>query len=190
MAETNGADAAAKKVVMITGGTGLVGCGIKEFVESDAEVSSYPSLPCFIMGEKWRRAAARRGERGNRCHGDRGLPAHTFPGPKSILPLTPPCVAGAAQKHRRRLCAIETHDSPGNMWMVSFLFLRCGLSFGFTSLTIDRLRSLLRQAQENEEYVFLSSKDGDLTNMESTKAIFEKYKPTHVIHLAARVSEK
>ena len=38
--------------------------------------------------------------------------------------------------------------------------------------------------------MFLSSKDGDLTNMESTKAIFEKYKPTHVIHLAARVSEK
>lgn len=35
--------------------------------------------------------------------------------------------------------------------------------------------------------MFLSSKDGDLTNMESTKAIFEKYKPTHVIHLAARV---
>eukprot|EP00752_Nemacystus_decipiens_P016497 g14747.t1 len=79
MAETNGADAAAKKVVMVTGGTGLVGCGIKEFVASDAE------------------------------------------------------------------------------------------------------------AQENEEYVFLSSKDGDLTSMESTKAIFEKYKPTHVIHLAARV---
>lgn len=49
MAETNGADAAAKKVVMITGGTGLVGCGIKEFVASDAEVSSYVHLApaCF-----------------------------------------------------------------------------------------------------------------------------------------------
>ena len=123
MAETNGADAAAaKKVVMITGGTGLVGCGIKEFVESDAEVSSNPSLPCFIMGERWRRAAARRGERGKRLpYGDGGLPAHTFPGPKSILPLTPPCVAGAAQEYRRRLCEIETHDNPGNMWMVSLV---------------------------------------------------------------------
>lgn len=38
MAETSGTDAAPKKVVMVTGGTGLVGCGIKEFVESDAEV--------------------------------------------------------------------------------------------------------------------------------------------------------
>lgn len=49
MAETNGADAAAKKVVMITGGTGLVGCGIKEFVSSDAEVSCFHQ-PSFIMG--------------------------------------------------------------------------------------------------------------------------------------------
>lgn len=38
--------------------------------------------------------------------------------------------------------------------------------------------------------MFLSSKDGDLRNMDSTKAIFEKYKPTHVIHLAARVRER
>lgn len=44
MAETNGADAGAKKVVMITGGTGLVGCGIKEFVATDTEVSSFCSL--------------------------------------------------------------------------------------------------------------------------------------------------
>ena len=38
MAETTGSDAAPKKVVMVTGGTGLVGCGIKEFVSNDAEV--------------------------------------------------------------------------------------------------------------------------------------------------------
>lgn len=38
MAETAGSDAAPKKVVMITGGTGLVGSGIKEFVSNDAEV--------------------------------------------------------------------------------------------------------------------------------------------------------
>lgn len=44
------------------------------------------------------------------------------------------------------------------------------------------------QAKEKEEYIFLSSKDGDIRNMEETKLIFEKYKPTHVIHLAARVS--
>ena len=38
-----------------------------------------------------------------------------------------------------------------------------------------------------DEWVFLSSKDADLTSMESTTAIFEKTKPTHCIHLAAKV---
>ncbi|KAK9768691.1 hypothetical protein K7432_000447 [Basidiobolus ranarum] len=41
--------------------------------------------------------------------------------------------------------------------------------------------------KENEEWVFLTSKDGDLRDPEATRAIFEKYKPTHVIHLAAMV---
>ena len=42
-------------------------------------------------------------------------------------------------------------------------------------------------AREDETWVFLSSKDGDLTDLEATKAIFAKHKPTHVIHLAAMV---
>lgn len=37
------------------------------------------------------------------------------------------------------------------------------------------------------EYVFLSSKDGDLTKEENVKALFEKHQPTVVIHLAANV---
>ncbi|XP_053695430.1 probable GDP-L-fucose synthase [Sabethes cyaneus] len=40
---------------------------------------------------------------------------------------------------------------------------------------------------KNEEWVFVGSKDADLTNLESTRALFEKHKPTHVIHLAAMV---
>jgi len=39
----------------------------------------------------------------------------------------------------------------------------------------------------NEEWVFLSSKHGDLRDRKDTEAIFEKFKPTHVIHLAAKV---
>ncbi|XP_066479908.1 GDP-L-fucose synthase isoform X2 [Tiliqua scincoides] len=39
----------------------------------------------------------------------------------------------------------------------------------------------------NEEWIFVSSKDADLTNAAETKALFEKHKPTHVIHLAAMV---
>lgn len=45
-------------------------------------------------------------------------------------------------------------------------------------------------AEENdtsETWVFLSSKDGDLRDRKATEAIFDKYKPTHVLHLAAKV---
>jgi len=41
--------------------------------------------------------------------------------------------------------------------------------------------------KEGEAWIFLSSKDGDLTDRKATEAVFEKYKPTHVIHLAAKV---
>ena len=39
----------------------------------------------------------------------------------------------------------------------------------------------------DEEWVFLSSKDGDLTKRDETEKIFERVKPTHCIHLAAKV---
>eukprot|EP00092_Neocalanus_flemingeri_P079309 GFUD01098792.1.p1 GENE.GFUD01098792.1~~GFUD01098792.1.p1 ORF type:complete len:320 (+),score=104.15 GFUD01098792.1:225-1184(+) len=41
--------------------------------------------------------------------------------------------------------------------------------------------------REDEEWIFLSSKDANLLSEEETFAVFEKYKPTHVIHLAALV---
>ncbi|KAI9144060.1 hypothetical protein BKA69DRAFT_1149877 [Paraphysoderma sedebokerense] len=41
--------------------------------------------------------------------------------------------------------------------------------------------------KENEQWVFLNSKEGDLRYPVATKNIFTKYKPTHVIHLAALV---
>lgn len=37
------------------------------------------------------------------------------------------------------------------------------------------------------EFVFLSKKDGDLTQYDETEAIFLKFKPDYVIHLAAKV---
>ena len=39
----------------------------------------------------------------------------------------------------------------------------------------------------NESWVFVSSKDADLLDDAATMALFEKHKPTHVIHLAAVV---
>ena len=44
-----------------------------------------------------------------------------------------------------------------------------------------------RGENTNQEFVFLSSKDGDLRDFDACKRIFEKYQPTHVIHLAAFV---
>uniref|UniRef100_A0A665TEC4 GDP-L-fucose synthase n=1 Tax=Echeneis naucrates TaxID=173247 RepID=A0A665TEC4_ECHNA len=42
-------------------------------------------------------------------------------------------------------------------------------------------------AKEGEEWIFMSSKDANLMNMEETRAMFQKHRPTHVIHLAAMV---
>ena len=39
----------------------------------------------------------------------------------------------------------------------------------------------------NKEFIFLSSKDYDLTSMDETKKMFETYQPNKVIHLAANV---
>lgn len=42
-------------------------------------------------------------------------------------------------------------------------------------------------SQYNHEFVFLSSKDCDLTNYENTLNMFQKHQPDYVIHLAAYV---
>ncbi|XP_041100498.1 GDP-L-fucose synthase-like [Polyodon spathula] len=43
------------------------------------------------------------------------------------------------------------------------------------------------EGREDEDWIFLSSRDADLTSAEQTRAVFEKHRPTHVIHLAAMV---
>ena len=50
--------------------------------------------------------------------------------------------------------------------------------------------SAIKKVSEiNKEYkfIFLSSKDCDLSNYEETKLLFEKHKPDYVIHLASSV---
>ena len=44
-----------------------------------------------------------------------------------------------------------------------------------------------KESRDDEELFFMSSKDADLTCRESTRKMFEKVKPTHVFHLAAKV---
>lgn len=39
----------------------------------------------------------------------------------------------------------------------------------------------------NETWIFVGSKDADLTDLTAVQSLFQKHKPTHVIHLAAMV---
>ncbi|XP_077089809.1 GDP-L-fucose synthase-like [Siphateles boraxobius] len=43
------------------------------------------------------------------------------------------------------------------------------------------------ERREGEEWIFLSSKDANLVSAEETRSVFQKHRPTHVIHLAAMV---
>ncbi|XP_065345746.1 GDP-L-fucose synthase [Cloeon dipterum] len=59
---------------------------------------------------------------------------------------------------------------------------------GGSGLVGQAIRTVVEaDAKPDESWIFLSSKDGDLSDAQQTEAIFEKYKPTHVIHLAAMV---
>lgn len=61
---------------------------------------------------------------------------------------------------------------------------------GGTGLVGSAIRMVIEQEKAkrtNEHWVFLDVKDGDLRDFAQTKKLFEKYKPTHVIHLAAFV---
>jgi len=48
-------------------------------------------------------------------------------------------------------------------------------------------KALQKITNNAENWTFLSSADGDLRSLQETQQIFERHKPTHVIHLAAIV---
>lgn len=59
---------------------------------------------------------------------------------------------------------------------------------GGTGLVGKAIEAVVNEEKrEGETWFFASSKDADLRSMESTRALFDKVKPTHVIHLAAMV---
>ncbi|KAI6187620.1 GDP-L-fucose synthase [Aphelenchoides besseyi] len=58
---------------------------------------------------------------------------------------------------------------------------------GLVGKAIEKITEDPNNRRSNEKFVFLSSKDCDLTDIEACRGLFEKVKPTHVIHLAARV---
>lgn len=52
---------------------------------------------------------------------------------------------------------------------------------------LDGIDGHAPERRAGEQWHFLSSADGDLTDEAATRRIFDKYRPTHVIHLAAMV---
>ena len=49
------------------------------------------------------------------------------------------------------------------------------------------IQEIINHHTQNKEFIFLSSKDFDLTSMEETKKMFDSHRPNKVIHLAANV---
>jgi GDP-L-fucose synthase len=58
---------------------------------------------------------------------------------------------------------------------------------GGSGLVGNAIRNISSDYNNKYDFVFVSSKNYDLTKMEDTKNMFEKYKPNYVIHLAACV---
>lgn len=59
---------------------------------------------------------------------------------------------------------------------------------GGTGLVGKAIERVISENNPNKDvFYFAGSKDGDLTIQSDTKALFDKVKPTHVIHLAAMV---
>jgi GDP-L-fucose synthase len=58
---------------------------------------------------------------------------------------------------------------------------------GSTGLVGSALNEIVVSSNSKNIWLFLSSKDGDLTHKESVHQIFESFKPTIVVHLAANV---
>lgn len=61
------------------------------------------------------------------------------------------------------------------------------LVLGGSGMVGHALKKESEKRNVNEEWIFASSKDCDLTNREATLSFFNKIKPTFVIHLAAKV---
>uniref|UniRef100_A0AC35THH5 GDP-L-fucose synthase n=1 Tax=Rhabditophanes sp. KR3021 TaxID=114890 RepID=A0AC35THH5_9BILA len=59
---------------------------------------------------------------------------------------------------------------------------------GGTGLVGSAIKSIVQEnSSDSEKWIFIGTKDCDLTNLEKTRELFHKYEPTHVVHLAAMV---
>ena len=94
-----------------------------------------------------------------------------------------------SEKRVREIQQYDPNDTQETV-LSNFTFHQIILVTGGSGLVGKAIETVLNQGEkeENEEWVFLSSKDVNLLETESTREIFKRYRPTHVIHLAAMVS--
>ncbi|VDN59555.1 unnamed protein product [Dracunculus medinensis] len=67
--------------------------------------------------------------------------------------------------------------------------MRTILVTGGTGLVGRAIQKIVtnEESRSDENWIFIGSKEADLTDIESVRKIFQKYHPTHIIHLAAMV---
>ncbi len=84
---------------------------------------------------------------------------------------------------------IELYRTANNrqQTMASFDSPATILVTGGTGLLGNAVKEIVGHTSSNARWVFVGSQDADLTCLQSTTALFEKIKPTHVLHLAAKV---
>ncbi|KHJ76608.1 hypothetical protein OESDEN_23772 [Oesophagostomum dentatum] len=60
---------------------------------------------------------------------------------------------------------------------------------GGTGLVGKAIQQIVNTEEQrpNEKWLFIGSKDCDLSDLQATRKLFEDVRPTHVIHLAAMV---
>ncbi|XP_054738145.1 probable GDP-L-fucose synthase [Anastrepha obliqua] len=58
---------------------------------------------------------------------------------------------------------------------------------GGTGLVGNALKTIVNEDSLEGEWIFVGTKDADLTDSNSTRALFDRVQPTHVVHLAAMV---
>ena len=100
--------------------------------------------------------------------------------PPAIDFLSPPCTSLRPETPRTMTNA-EMQEANGDGKDVIMVTGGSGLVGQAIRMYVEDNR------RPNEEWIFLSSKDGDLRVRSETDAIFAKFRPTHVIHLAAKV---
>lgn len=65
---------------------------------------------------------------------------------------------------------------------------RVVLVTGGTGLVGKSIEAVLKEdPSQDESWIFVGSREANLCDLAETRALFAKYQPTHVIHLAAMV---